>query len=57
MLLKTSTHHAPWTIVEANDKLHARVKVLRTVERALLDGLARVGCAPAGGWAPACLPK
>ena len=31
MLLKTSTHPAPWTIVEANDKLHARVKVLKTV--------------------------
>ena len=30
MILKTSTHHAPWIIVEANDKLHARVKVLRT---------------------------
>ena len=30
MLLKTSTHHAPWTVVEANDKLFARVKVLRT---------------------------
>jgi polyphosphate kinase 2 (PPK2 family) len=31
MLLKTSTHKAPWTIVEANDKLHARIKVLKTV--------------------------
>jgi polyphosphate kinase 2 (PPK2 family) len=31
MLLKTSTHIAPWTVVEANDKLHARVKVLKTV--------------------------
>ncbi len=31
MLLKTSTHLIPWTIVEANDKLHARVKVLKTV--------------------------
>jgi polyphosphate kinase 2 (PPK2 family) len=30
MLLKTSTHGAPWTIVEANDKYYARVKVLRT---------------------------
>jgi polyphosphate kinase 2 (PPK2 family) len=47
MILKTSTHHAPWVIVEANDKLHARVKVLRTVERALREGLARAG-APAG---------
>lgn len=30
MLLKTSTHAAPWTVVEANDKWHARVKVLKT---------------------------
>lgn len=31
MLRKTSTHRAPWTIVEANDKLYARIKVLKTV--------------------------
>ncbi len=31
MLEKTSTAWAPWTIVEANDKPHARVKVLKTV--------------------------
>lgn len=31
MLLKTSTHGAPWTAVEANDKLYARIKVLKTV--------------------------
>ncbi|MBM4422893.1 MAG: hypothetical protein FJ030_05805 [Chloroflexi bacterium] len=31
MLLKTSTNTAPWTIVEGNDKLHARIKVLKTV--------------------------
>jgi polyphosphate kinase 2 (PPK2 family) len=31
MLLKTSTHTSPWTVVEANDKLYARIKVLRTV--------------------------
>jgi polyphosphate kinase 2 (PPK2 family) len=30
MLRKTSTQRCPWTIVEANDKLYARVKVLRT---------------------------
>lgn len=30
MLIKTSTHRAPWTVVEANDKWHARVKVLKT---------------------------
>ena len=31
MIDRTSTHLAPWTIVEANDKYHARIKVLRTV--------------------------
>jgi AMP-polyphosphate phosphotransferase len=31
MLLKTSTQKAPWTVVEANDKWHARIKVLNTV--------------------------
>jgi len=39
MLERTSTTHAPWTILEANSKLYARVKALRTVaegiERAL----------------------
>ncbi|NWF86045.1 MAG: hypothetical protein HXY18_19710 [Bryobacteraceae bacterium] len=37
MLLKTSTRTAPWTIVEGNDKYHARVKVLST----LVDLLSR----------------
>jgi polyphosphate kinase 2 (PPK2 family) len=31
MLLKTSTVHAPWTVVEGNSKYYARVKVLHTV--------------------------
>ena len=31
MVLKTSTTRAPWTVVEANDKYHARIKVLTTV--------------------------
>lgn len=31
MLFRTSTTYAPWTIVEANSKLVARLKVLRTV--------------------------
>jgi len=35
MLHKTSTAHAPWTIVEADDKLHARVKVIETVRQEL----------------------
>ena len=35
MLQKTSTPHAPWVIVEGNDKRYARLKVLRTVRHAL----------------------
>ncbi|MBP1465870.1 hypothetical protein EYB53_009160 [Candidatus Chloroploca sp. M-50] len=31
MLLRTSTPAAPWTVVEAEDKRFARIKVLRTV--------------------------
>jgi polyphosphate kinase 2 (PPK2 family) len=31
MLAHTSTPYAPWTVVEANDKLFARIKVLRTI--------------------------
>jgi polyphosphate kinase 2 (PPK2 family) len=38
MLEQTSTAVAPWTVVEADDKLHARVKVLKT----LADAVARV---------------
>ncbi|MFQ5656901.1 MAG: polyphosphate:AMP phosphotransferase [Candidatus Methylomirabilales bacterium] len=30
MVDRTSTEYAPWTLVEANDKNHARIKVLRT---------------------------
>ncbi len=39
MLLKTSTHLAPWTIVEGNDKHYARVKVLRTLVNDLSKAL------------------
>jgi len=35
MLFRTSTAHAPWTIVESNDKYHSRVKTLETVVRAM----------------------
>jgi len=31
MLLKTSTLHAPWTVIEGEDKRWARVKTLKTV--------------------------
>ncbi len=39
MLLHCSTNYAPWTVVEANDKLYARVKVLRTVVQRMEQGL------------------
>ncbi|NLE38304.1 MAG: phosphate--AMP phosphotransferase [Pirellulaceae bacterium] len=41
MLNKTSTTYAPWTILEGNCKLYARIKALRTVADAMeiaLDG-------------------
>lgn len=31
MVERTSTPHAPWTLVEANDKYHARIKILKTL--------------------------
>lgn len=39
MLSRTSTPHAPWTVVEANDKYHARVKVAKTIADAIERGL------------------
>ena len=35
MIDRTSTGPAPWTLVEANNKYHARVKVVKTTVRAL----------------------
>jgi polyphosphate kinase 2 (PPK2 family) len=39
MLYRTSTAYAPWTIVEGNCKLHARIKTLRTVQAAIEERL------------------
>jgi polyphosphate kinase 2 (PPK2 family) len=39
MVDRTSTEIAPWTLVEAEDKFHARVKVLRTLTDAIEDAL------------------
>ena len=42
MVERTSTEIAPWTLVEANDKRFARIKVLKTVVKRLeaaLDAL------------------
>ncbi|MCY1346573.1 Polyphosphate:AMP phosphotransferase [compost metagenome] len=41
MVDRTSTAVAPWTLVEANDKRYARVKVLRTINDALEEAFAR----------------
>ncbi len=39
MVERTSTHDSPWTLVEGNCKLFARLKVLRTVAEALEGAL------------------
>ena len=41
MLIRTSTSHAPWIIVEGNDKYYARIKVLKTVINAIRERLSR----------------
>jgi polyphosphate:AMP phosphotransferase len=43
MVDRTSTDEAPWTLVEANNKYFARVKVLETLADAVEKGLERVG--------------
>ncbi len=42
MIQKTSTKHAPWVIVEGNDKKYARLKVVRTVRVALEEKLKKL---------------
>ncbi len=39
MLQKTNTQYAPWTIVESNDKLYSRIKILKTVTEAIENQL------------------
>ncbi|MCC7087920.1 MAG: hypothetical protein IT295_02120, partial [Dehalococcoidia bacterium] len=41
MVERTSSELAPWTLVEAEDKYYARLKVLRTVEEGLARALDR----------------
>jgi polyphosphate:AMP phosphotransferase len=41
MVERTSTRFAPWTLVEANSKAYARVKVMRTVADALERALGK----------------
>lgn len=42
MVDRTSTSIAPWTMVEANNKYHARIKVLKTMCRGVAEALERV---------------
>ena len=41
MLYRTSTDYAPWTIVEAVDKLYSRIKVIETAKDSLDAALNR----------------
>ena len=43
MVDQTSTSIAPWTLVEANNKYHARLKVLKTMCQGIEEALERVG--------------
>ncbi len=42
MVDRTSTSFAPWTLVEANNKYYARIKVLKTLCGAIEDALQRI---------------
>jgi polyphosphate kinase 2 (PPK2 family) len=42
MVDRTSTAVAPWTLVEANNKYYARIKILKTLCSAIEDALKRV---------------
>lgn len=43
MVTNTSTTYAPWTIVEANDKLWARIKAMRTIAEAIEGAVGKKG--------------
>jgi len=43
MVVRTSTEHAPWTLVAANQKRFARIEVLETLVRALEEALPEPG--------------
>lgn len=45
MVARTSTRRAPWVLVEANDKLFARIKVIRTLADRLERALRRLRAA------------
>ena len=39
MIAQTNTHHAPWTLVAGNNKYYARIKILKTLCKALEKAL------------------
>ncbi len=39
MIARTSTQYAAWTLIEGNDKRHARIKVLRTICETMAEAL------------------
>ncbi|MBK1722025.1 polyphosphate:AMP phosphotransferase [Thiocystis violacea] len=51
MVVRTSTKHAAWTLVEGNDKPYARVKVLRTICDTLNEALKQEPV-PTAGYLP-----
>ncbi len=51
MVVRTSTKHASWTLVEGNDKPYARVKVLRTICDTLTEAL-KGDPVPTSGYLP-----
>ena len=51
MVVRTSTKHAGWTLVEGNDKPYARIKVLRTICDALTEAL-QGAPSPTAGYLP-----
>ena len=42
MVDRTSTEFAPWTLVEANNKYHARIKVLKTLCKSIENAFDRI---------------
>ncbi|MFZ0789390.1 MAG: polyphosphate:AMP phosphotransferase [Chromatiaceae bacterium] len=51
MVVRTSTKHAAWTLVEGNEKPYARVKVLRTICETLSNAL-KTEHTPTAGYLP-----
>ena len=47
MLAKTDSPHAPWTVIEANDLRHARVRVFETLVERIQEALERRKAQPA----------